>query len=47
MEPHDLTLDVREAGIVVGGELDASTTPRLTEALKLFIGRTVRPSRCN
>lgn len=37
-----LTIDVREAGIIVGGELDKVTAPELAAALEAFVGRTVQ-----
>ena len=42
MNDHELTLDVREAGVTVGGELDVATAPKLSQALELFVGRTVQ-----
>ena len=36
-----LTIDVRGAGVIVGGELDELTAPKLVEALELFAGRSV------
>lgn len=42
MDPVDqLTIDVRGAGLIVAGELDALTAPLMYGALEAFLGRTV------
>ena len=39
---EQLSIDVRGAAVIVAGELDGVTAPRLMEALESFTGRTVR-----